>query len=107
MRKGKAGITTEVTEARAPRARRGLRSGGNHSHTQLQRVGHLAETAEKSSRGEFLEGGAKAADDALLAKHDHGIEERRCDGLADDGDANGVDEQTCFDATRFSDSATG
>ena len=41
-----------------------------------------------------------------MAEDDHGIEERRCDGLADDGNADRVDEQTCFDAARFSDSAT-
>ena len=41
-------------------------------------------------------GGAEAADDAVLAQGDHGVEEGRGDGLADDGYAGGVDEEAGF-----------
>ena len=42
------------------------------------------------------EGGAEAADYAVLAEGDHCVEEGRRDGLADDGDAGGVDEEAGF-----------
>lgn len=48
---------------------------------------------------------AETADDAALAEHDHRVEERRRDGLADDGHARGVDEQAGFDSASFGDSA--
>jgi hypothetical protein len=38
------------------------------------------------------DGIVKAADDALLAKHDHGVEERRRHGLPDDGHASGINQ---------------
>jgi hypothetical protein len=50
---------------------------------------------------------AQAADDALLAENDHGIEKRGGDGLAYDCDAAGVDEQAGFHAGGFSDRARG
>ena len=59
------------------------------------------------SGSEFLQCGAETADDALLAKRDHGIEERRRNGLADDGDADRIDQQAGFDAAGFGDGAAG
>ena len=44
----------------------------------------------------------KAANDALLAERDHGVEERRRDSLADDGHASSVDQQGGFHACGFS-----
>ena len=59
------------------------------------------------SGGEFAEGVTEASDDALLAENDHGIEEGRRDGLPDNGNANGVDKQSCFHAASFGDGASG
>src|SRR6267154_5190511 len=41
---------------------------------------------------------AQTADDALLAENDHGVEERRRYGLADDSHARGIDQQAGFHA---------
>jgi hypothetical protein len=53
------------------------------------------------------EGSAEAADYSILAQGDHGVEERGGDGLADDGDAGGVDEEAGFDAAGLGDGAGG
>src|SRR5947209_5044315 len=55
--------------------------------------------------GDFGECVAQTAHDSLLAEYDHGIEQRRGNGLADDGHANRVDEQSGFDAGGFGDGA--
>src|SRR5580704_1623666 len=49
----------------------------------------------------FYRGGQRitqASDDAMLAEHNHGFKERRRDGLADERDARGVDQQASFHA---------
>src|SRR6266571_5756259 len=50
---------------------------------------------------------AQAADDALLPENGHGVEERGRDGLADNRDARGVDQQAGLDAGGFCDRARG
>src|SRR3989442_14143716 len=50
---------------------------------------------------------AQAADDALLTERDHGVEQRRRDGLAHNRDARGVDQQAGLDAGGFRDRARG
>src|SRR6266436_4852086 len=50
---------------------------------------------------------AQTADDALLAENDHGVEERRRYGLADDGHARGIDQQAGFHAAGFGHRAGG
>jgi hypothetical protein len=47
------------------------------------------------------ERGAEAADYSVLAQGDHGVEEGWGYGLADDGDAGGVDEEAGFYASGF------
>jgi hypothetical protein len=54
---------------------------------------------------DFGECVAQTAHDSLQAEYDHGIEQRRGNGLADDGHANRVDEQSGFDAGGFGDGA--
>src|SRR5207248_6109037 len=55
---------------------------------------------------ELGDGIAKTADYALLAEGDHGVKERRSDGLAYDGDANGVDQEPGFDTRGFGNGAS-
>src|SRR5215813_10019636 len=43
----------------------------------------------------------EAADDTFLAESDHGIEERRRNGLADNGNADRVDQKTCLYTASF------
>jgi hypothetical protein len=64
------------------------RSGGHGA----QRAAPLHIIVEMRLR----EGGAEAADDAVLAQGDHGVEEGWGDRLADDGNAGGVDEEAGF-----------
>src|SRR6202521_6301595 len=52
-------------------------------------------------------GFSQSADDAFAAQSHHGVEERRRDGLADDGHARGVDEQAGLYAGGFGDGARG
>jgi hypothetical protein len=53
------------------------------------------------------EGGAEAADYSVLAQGDHGVEEWGGYGLADDGDAGGVDEEAGFYAAGLGYGAAG
>jgi hypothetical protein len=53
------------------------------------------------------EGGAEAADYSVLAQGHHCVEEWGGDGLADDGDAGGVDEEAGFYAAGLGDGAGG
>ena len=48
---------------------------------------------------------AQAAHDPLLAENNHGIEQRRRHGLADNRHARRVNQQSCFDASCLSDRA--
>src|SRR6266851_1101602 len=52
-------------------------------------------------------GVVQAADDALLAENDHGVEKRRSDSLAHDGHARRVDQQSGLNAFRFGDRSRG
>jgi hypothetical protein len=56
----------------------------------------LGRVVGRNSRIGLGEGGAEAADYAILAEGDHGVEQGGGDGLADDGDAGGVDEEAGF-----------
>src|SRR5215469_877279 len=49
----------------------------------------------------------KSANYALLAKDNHSVEQWWCNCLANDGNADRVDEQAGFDAARFGDGARG
>jgi hypothetical protein len=51
--------------------------------------------------------GAEAVYDAGLAQDDHGVEQRRGYGLADYGDAGGVDQEAGFHAGGFGYGARG
>ena len=46
---------------------------------------------------------AETTNDAFLAENDHGIEQGRSHGLANNGHAGGVDEQARLDACIFGD----
>jgi len=61
----------------------------------------------QNNPSELCEGFAEPGDDSVLPQRDHGVEERRRDGLAYDGDAAGVDEQAGFYSGGFSDGAGG
>lgn len=50
---------------------------------------------------------SETAEDAVATEHRHGIEQRRSDGLADDGDACRVDQQASLDAFSFGQRAKG
>ena len=47
----------------------------------------------ESTRGEWFNGAAQAADHALLADHQHGFKQRRRHGLAHDRDARRIDQE--------------
>src|SRR5260370_40230180 len=49
----------------------------------------------------------EAVNDALLAQHDHGVEEGWSDSLADDGHARGVNQQSRLYAPRLGHGAGG
>ena len=63
-------------------------------------------SARESANG-LGEGSTEAANDSILAEGDHCVEEGRRDGLADYGDAGGVDEEAGFYASGFSYGAGG
>src|SRR6266567_58608 len=54
---------------------------------------------------EFGQRVAKTVHNAFLSEDDHGVKQRRRDGLSNDGDANRVDEQTSLHAGGFSNGA--